>query len=363
MDHLADLLERKQDEVAARWREQVTASLSAESLPDVQLLDSLPLFIKELIQALRQNVHLPVREPLAKRSDLASRHGSQRFKTGFDVATVVREYAVLRDVLFEVAEESEVEIRTREHRVLSKHLLSGVGDAVAQYVIDRDEAVKEQTSGHLAFLAHELRNPLASARLAIAALKRRGAFEQNRPSRVLESSLSRLGELIDRSLIEVRLRGVPRLEWERIRLKDLLEELTTEAYVGAEDRELSLQIQVPPSVTLKADRKLLYSAVSNLFRNALKFTHAGGTVHLRGKDGNGRVVVEVEDECGGLPRGQVEKMFDPFVQVGQDRSGFGLGLAIAKQAAEAHGGTIRVHNLPGKGCVFTLDLPEQPPPG
>ena len=78
---------------------------------------------------------------------------------------------------------------------------------------------------------------------------------------------------------------------------------------------------------------------------------------MRAKTSDERVVVEVEDACGGLPEGSVEKMFDPFVQLGKDRSGFGLGLAIAKQAAELHGGGLRVHDLPGRGCVFVLDLP------
>jgi signal transduction histidine kinase len=64
-----------------------------------------------------------------------------------------------------------------------------------------------------------------------------------------------------------------------------------------------------------------------------------------------------------LPEGKVQKLFDPFVQTGLDRSGFGLGLAIAKQATQAHGGELRVHDLPEKGCVFVLDLPAEPTKG
>ncbi|HEX9102683.1 MAG TPA: HAMP domain-containing sensor histidine kinase, partial [Polyangia bacterium] len=68
-------------------------------------------------------------------------------------------------------------------------------------------------------------------------------------------------------------------------------------------------------------------------------------------------VIEVQDQCGGLPPGKTEELFSPFVQKGADRSGFGLGLAIARQAAESHHGTVKVANLPGVGCVFTIDLP------
>lgn len=111
---------------------------------------------------------------------------------------------------------------------------------------------------------------------------------------------------------------------------------------------------------VNADRKALRAAISNLVRNAVKLTKPGGQVHVRAKRAEARVVIEVEDACGGLPEGNVQKLFDPFVQVGLDRSGFGLGLAIAKQATEAHGGQLRVHDLPQKGCVFVLDLPEEP---
>ena len=71
----------------------------------------------------------------------------------------------------------------------------------------------------------------------------------------------------------------------------------------------------------------------------------------------GRVLIEVEDECGGLPPGKAEDLFRPFEQRGADRSGLGLGLAIARESVETNGGKIRARNLPGRGCIFTIDLP------
>jgi signal transduction histidine kinase len=97
--------------------------------------------------------------------------------------------------------------------------------------------------------------------------------------------------------------------------------------------------------------------VTNLVRNGIKFSAPRTSVILRAEEAEGRVVIDVEDSCGGLPPGKVEELFTPLVQRGTDRTGFGLGLAIALQAAEAHHGTIRVRDLPGKGCVFTVDLP------
>ncbi|HET9992317.1 MAG TPA: sensor histidine kinase, partial [Kofleriaceae bacterium] len=88
-----------------------------------------------------------------------------------------------------------------------------------------------------------------------------------------------------------------------------------------------------------------------------KYSHAGATVEIRASVTGQHAVVEIEDGCGGLEPGMVERAFTPFVRFDSSEGGFGLGLAIAKQAADAHGGNIRIQNLPGRGCIFALELP------
>ena len=75
-----------------------------------------------------------------------------------------------------------------------------------------------------------------------------------------------------------------------------------------------------------------------------------------------RILIEVEDKCGGLPPGELEKMFLPFTQSGADRTGLGLGLSISRRSVEANEGTLNVRDIPGSGCVFTIDLPRHPMP-
>jgi signal transduction histidine kinase len=74
-----------------------------------------------------------------------------------------------------------------------------------------------------------------------------------------------------------------------------------------------------------------------------------------------RVAVDVRDQCGGLPAGRAERWFQPFSRGDSDRSGLGLGLAIARRAVHANLGELSVENLPGEGCIFTIDLPRSRP--
>jgi hypothetical protein len=114
---------------------------------------------------------------------------------------------------------------------------------------------------------------------------------------------------------------------------------------------------VDPALAVDVDRDLLLSAVGNLLQNAFKFTHPHSEVTLNAYALADRILIDVQDHCGGLPPGGADSMFVPFVQGAEDRSGLGLGLSIARRSVEANGGVLSVRDLPGSGCVFTIDLP------
>jgi signal transduction histidine kinase len=110
-------------------------------------------------------------------------------------------------------------------------------------------------------------------------------------------------------------------------------------------------------VEVEVDRQIVVGAIANLLQNAFKFTRPDGQVSLRANVSGTRVLIEIEDECGGLPTGKLEELFQAFEQRGQDRSGLGLGLFISRRGIEANDGFIRVTDRPGHGCIFTIDLP------
>ena len=354
---LADVLEARAEEIVQRFADRLYESIASTSLKREDVIDSLREFLGEVISGIRADQENRRIGALSAESLTAREHGRQRFQLGFDMGSVVREYGALRDVIFLTLDESAQPFTVDELRSLSWYLVGGIANAATKYGQERDLELQRRTSKHVAFLAHELRNPLASIRLAFARLEKQGIPPASeRVAAIMKANLAQLTERVDQALSDVRIEAGGDLHLEDVDVATFLEALQTEISLDAQDRQIDVLLEVgAPAVC--ADRKYLTSALSNLLRNAVKFTRAGGTIHLRAKSADERVVFEVEDECGGLPEGNVQKLFDPFVQAGRDRSGFGLGLAIAKQAVDAHDGTLRVHDLPGKGCVFVLDVP------
>jgi signal transduction histidine kinase len=114
---------------------------------------------------------------------------------------------------------------------------------------------------------------------------------------------------------------------------------------------------IEDEAAIEADRQVLAAVVGNLLQNAFKFTRPRTTVTLRTGASTERVLIEIEDECGGLPNGHGHELFRTFEQRSADRTGLGLGLAFSRWGAAANNGRIATRNLPDKGCVFTVNLP------
>ncbi len=325
------------------------------------MIDSLREFLGALAAAMAADLHDGGSEKAAQAPGALARvHGAQRFHLGYEVGAVIREYATLRELLLVVAREHDVVVSAPELESLARHLSNAVAEAAVAYANHRDEELRRRTTEHLGFLAHELRNTLGSAVMAHSLLSDRGEIAEGRAAIALARSLQRLSRLIDDSLVASRLELAADLQCDEIDVAPFLREIIDESTAEAEAKNITLHVEA--SGGLRGDRRVLRSALSNLIRNAIKFSAAGHAVHVRAKHSEGRFVFEVEDACGGLPPGTAEKLFAPHVQVGTDKSGFGLGLAIAKLAATAHDGEIRVHDLPSRGCVFVIDLPDSAPP-
>jgi signal transduction histidine kinase len=358
MEALHDVLSERQEEVIDRWQAMVQGTLAPASMSPIELVDHLPLFLREVIAALRADAGIHTVTLPPEQTQTASDHGEQRLRLGFSLDAVVREYGALSDAIIAVAREAGAEVTFRHLRVISSSTIHGIALAVLEYSRQRDAELHRQHNEHFAFVAHELRNPLGTAMTAVDLLLAKGKLDaEARETGALQRGLRRMHELIDHTLNVARTASGIELRPERASLAGLLAEAEVFAAAEAEAKGIAITVRVEREVDLHLDLRLVRSALGNLVRNAVKYSHDGGSVELRGKVSGGHVTIEVEDCCGGLEPGKVEEEFAPFVRLATAETGFGLGLAIAKQAADAHGGGIRVQNLPGKGCVFVLELP------
>ena len=352
---LHEFLSANREEIIARTRAKV-AGRPAPRATYVELENGIPLFLTQLVGMLES----PARDMGADAiGRTATRYGDEMSRMGLTVGQVVHDYGGLCQAITELAVERRTAIRSEEFKILNGCLDDAIAFAVTEFGRQREQSVSDQGLEHLGVLAHELRNALNSATLAFSALQSGAVGTSGSTSAVVFRSMARMRDLLDRYFAEVRLKaGIHRRT--HVSLAALIEDVAIAAAVEAAHRGLQFTVApVEEGVMLHADAQILASALSNLIQNAFKFTHPSGHVSLRTHSTPDRVRIEVEDQCGGLPAGEIDRLFRMFEQRGADRTGLGLGLAISRQGVEDSKGEIQVRDLPGSGCVFTIDLPRK----
>jgi signal transduction histidine kinase len=348
---LHQFLHANRDAIIARARAKVAARPAPRATAE-ELQTGIPLFLEQLIETLQGSS--AAGEAI---SDSASRHGEVLLHRGFTVAQVVHDYGGVCQAVTELADETKASITPDEFHTFNRCLDDAIAHAVTEYSRQREQSLTDLGTERLGELAHELRNALGVAMLAFQTLRTGTVGYGGSTSALLGRSLGRLSTLLDSSLAQVRLDGKVHTQ-ERVSVREFIEEVEVGAALEANGRGMTLSVKtVEPGVVVLADRQLLAAAVANVLQNAFKFTHPHGHVTLRASSTKERVLVEVEDECGGLPTGDTEELFRPFEQRSDNRTGLGLGLPITRRSIEANGGEIRIRDLPGVGCVVTIDLP------
>lgn len=233
------------------------------------------------------------------------------------------------------------------------------------------QRIKEMAEFKTQFLsnaAHELATPLTPLKLQLATMRGRLASQDPEGFRMLERNVHRLGTLVDDLLDAARLQaGHLRLRPAPLPVPDLLGRVCVSFAPQAGVAGVTLGVLgSPPALQVVGDETRVEQVLFNLVHNALKFTPRGGQVWLAADVDGPDAVIRVQDTGIGLTPAQAERLFQPFTQV-HDTSqvpkagGTGLGLYIAKGIAEQHGGDLRVESPgPGRGCTFTLRLPQVP---
>jgi signal transduction histidine kinase len=351
---LHEFINEHRGELIGRTRAKVAARLAPLATED-ELKNGIPLFLDQLVEALAAAT--PSAETIRAIGKSATLHGSDMLQRGFTVAQVVQSYGDVCQAVTELAEETNAAIGVDEFHTLNRCLDDATAQAVTEYMRMREHSFTKGEIQRAGMVAHELRNCLSATTMAFSMLRKGTVALNGSVGDVVTRNLRRLTALVDRSLVEVRVDSGNEYR-QRIPLFELIEESEVGGMLEAEARHLAFEVApVDRTISVDCDPQILSGAVANLLDNAFKFTRKGGHVWLRTSANATRVFIDVEDQCGGLPAGKADELFGAFEQRGADRSGLGLGLFISRKGIEASEGVMRVRDLSGKGCVFTIDLP------
>jgi signal transduction histidine kinase len=351
---LQDLIGSSRDDLISRARAKASARRSPSASTD-EPEHGAPLFLTQLAETLRLEGTTTPFSPTAIGAGGAM-HGRELLARGYSISQVVHDYADVGQAITELAVERRAIISPEEFHTLCRCLDTAIAEAVTEYARLKEEASSRHDLQHRGRIAHELRNFVHTALLSFKVVAA-GSAGAGRSSGVLGRSLVNIRDLVESIVSDVRL-AVAAQRHDRVSLLQLLDDVAVAAGLHAEFRDVRFTVEpVDPALVVDVDAQLVASAVMNLVHNALQFTHAHGLVTIRTHADHGRAFIDVEDECGGLGQGAPAQALAFGDRRGSGRSGLGLGLSISRRAVTANGGEVHTRDLPGKGCVFSVELP------
>jgi heavy metal sensor kinase len=235
-------------------------------------------------------------------------------------------------------------------------------------MIDRLEIAFNRQRQFAADASHELRTPLSviQAEASLALSKNRDADDYRKSLEVVAQEVDYMSNMLGNLLQMARSEsGKEQLNFERVNLKELLEDLASDVEFLAGEKGLDFDLSLLGNVIVDGDRVKLKQLFLNIIDNAVRYTPSGGSVSASLVAKDGFAVVRVTDTGIGIPEEQLDLIFERFHRVDKARSrsagGSGLGLSIAKQIADNHNGRIEVESKVGKGSTFRVFLPLSEP--
>jgi len=362
---LHEFLTARRDELIERCRVKVSTR-SAPKAIETERAYGIPHFIDQLIETLQAEpgrskevsgaTDSGSKSAVSEMGVSAARHGRELCRQGYTVEQVIRDYGDLCQAITDSAFENSARIEVDEFRTLNRCLDNAIADSVTEWAYQSNLAHADKKLEKVDFFIYELRKLIHTGTLAVIAIKAGNVGIAGATGAVLDRSLIDLRNLLDHSLGDLRGRSEAPAKHKLISLADFVAESKISASLEAQSQECKLAVSVvDPKLAVDADQAMLFSAVGNLLDNAFKFTRHNTKVSLHAYAAGDRILIEVADNCGGLPAGEAEKMLLPSTQGGSDEAG--RGLSICQRSVQANNGVLRVRDVPGSGCVFTIDLP------
>lgn len=234
------------------------------------------------------------------------------------------------------------------------------------HMAERLESLVNAQKMLLRDVSHELRSPLARASVALELARDDADSTMTTHLDRIQRETERLNQLIGQLLALSSLEAnEDEVGFERVALNDLLTEIVSDANYEAHQRNCSVIFEPGGELEIVGRRELIYRAVENVVRNAIRFTEEGTAVEIQTaavQDGSRNMAsIQVSDHGPGIPEKEIESIFRPFYKVDQARSpqkgGFGVGLAIAERSVKLHKGDVRAFNRATGGLTIEMRFP------
>jgi signal transduction histidine kinase len=233
--------------------------------------------------------------------------------------------------------------------------------------LERAREVESSRRETIRWLSHDLRTPLAGIRALAESLEAGAVADPRAAHASIVHEVDRMDGMVDDIAELSRLHGPGAASRsEAVGLDDLVSDAVAGVAPLAEADGVAIAAGHLSGATVEVDPRAVTRAVTNVLRNAVQHTRAGGRVEVSTTTGGGTARVEVVDGCGGIAPDELGRVFEPGWRGDHSRHdrGMGLGLPIAREAARAHGGEVSVENRPdGAGCVVSVVLPSAPGQG
>lgn len=361
---LARAVRESEAEILARWEIRVTEVLpDAEDLTLQQVRNNLPNALADIRRLLEAGV-TGLTQALRESS---REHGEARFHQEFNLAELLLEYDLLRQiVLEEVARRLGRMPSLDEVVALNMGLDLSARSAILTFVDFQKHELKaagEAQARYLSFLSHDLRNHISILVGAAGQLRRVLADERQRDQaarelELLSNSLMTVSNLTTRFLrMEQLRRGEFEPDFQLADLVQVVRQTAEPLQAEAQRRGREIVLELPGEANARTDASLLQMVLQNLLFNALKHAPAG-QIRMRLAQRSGAWRVSVSDQGLGLPQEAAERLSKPFANPpGKSGDGFGLGLSIVRDGARCLGLTLSIDSRPNEGTTFHLDFP------
>ncbi|HYG95390.1 MAG TPA: ATP-binding protein [Nocardioides sp.] len=231
----------------------------------------------------------------------------------------------------------------------------------------RERRVEAVRRDFVANVSHELKTPVGAIRLLAEAVEEAAEDPEavrRFADRMLKES-DRLSHLVQQVIELSRLQGDEPLESpEPVCLDEVMAVAVDTSAIDAGRKQISVVIEGEPGLAVLGNEEQVTAAVANLVANAVHYSDPGSKVLVSTKALGGNVEISVVDQGIGIPKNEIDRIFERFYRVDPARhrstGGTGLGLSIVKHVAATHGGEVRVWSVEGRGSTFTLSLPQHP---